>query len=76
MQDALAQEGDEGAQEELARRIGEYRDELAGFADTVENEAALDADAWNQMTFRLAEMRVELDRVIWEARLAALISGI
>jgi len=28
------------------------------------------------MTFRLAEMRVELDRVIWEARLAALISGI
>ncbi len=76
MEDALAQERDEGAREELARRIGEYRAELTGFADTIEGAGPLGAEAWNQMTFRLAEMRVELDRVIWEARLAALISGI
>lgn len=74
MEGALEAEGEQGAREELARRIAEYREELAGFADQVESGKPLGTDEWKRMTLRLAQMLVELDRVVWEARLSALIS--
>jgi len=73
---ALVEDEQQGASEELARRLAAYRTELSGFAEQVEGGEPLTPDAWHQMTARLAEMRAELDRVIWEARLAALISTI
>ncbi len=73
---ALAHDEQQGASEELTRRIAAYRTELSGFADQIEAGEPLPPDAWRQMTARLAGMRSELDRVIWEARLAALISTI
>jgi len=76
MQETLAQEREAGARDEMAGRINSYRQELAGFATGIEGGKPLGADAWKQMTFRLAEMRIELDRLVWEARLSALISSI
>jgi len=73
---AFGDEEQEGASEELARRVAGYRTELAGFAEQIDGGQPLSPDAWREMTARLAGMRSELDRVIWEARLAALISTI
>ncbi len=74
--EAFADDRQEGASDELARRIAGYRAELTGFAEQIDGGQPLGLDTWKQMTARLAGMRAELDGVIWEARLAALISTI
>jgi len=74
MQQAAAQEREAGAREVMAARIADYRKELEGFNASIHGGKPVGTDDWKQMTFRLAQMRGELDRLSWEARLAALIS--
>lgn len=70
------EEEQEGARAELDRRLAAYRAELAGFTDAVESGRPLGLDTWRHMTGRIASLGTELDGVIWEARLAALLSSI
>jgi hypothetical protein len=60
----------------LAERIVEYSAELDEFEQIVESDDAPSREVWTGMTARLGEIRQEVDRVIWEARLAGLISEI
>ena len=60
----------------LADRIKAYRAELAGFRQTLAAEAAPERSAWTEMTARLGDIRREIDRVIWEARLEGLLAEI
>lgn len=76
MEKLLDQEAEEGAREEFARRIAGFRADLAGYADSVESGKPLDVDTWKEMTTRMARMRSGLDRLVWEARLTALLSTI
>ncbi|MGD9495542.1 MAG: carbohydrate-binding family 9-like protein [Armatimonadota bacterium] len=72
----LGQESEAGAREELVRRIADYRAEVAGFAAVAASEQVMPPDRWIEMTRRLGELRVELERISWEARLAALLASI
>ena len=76
IEEAIKVEQDEATRAELARRLEAYQGELADVAAMVASDEPAAAEDWQRMTFRLGEIRLELDRVIWEARLAALISGI
>ncbi len=76
MDKLLDEESEEGAREEFARRIASFRADLAGYADSVESGKPLDVDTWKEMTTRMARMRSGLDRLVWEARLTALLSTI
>lgn len=76
IEEAIKVEQDEATRAELARRLEAHRGELAGFAAMVASTEPAPAADWQRMTFRLGEIRLELDRVVWEARLAALLSGI
>jgi len=69
-------EADPATKQELDRRIAEYRGELAGFGSAAAAEAALPPERWHEMTMRIGQLRGELHRILWEARLAALLSGI
>lgn len=60
----------------LADRIKAYRAELAGFRQTVGAPTAPERSVWTEMTARLGEIRREIDRVIWEARLEGLLTEI
>ncbi|MEA3402419.1 MAG: sugar-binding protein [Armatimonadota bacterium] len=71
-----AQEADVETQRELSSRIADYREELAGFEETATSDQPVPPHRWQEITQRLGAMRGELDRVIWEARLAALLSSI
>lgn len=73
---AIRVEQDEATRAELTRRLEAYRGELTGFAAMVASTEPAPAADWQRMTFRLGEIRLELGRVVWEARLAALLSGI
>jgi len=63
-------------QEALADRIKAYRAELAGFRQTLAGEAAPERSVWTGMTARLGDIRLEIDRVLWEARLEGLLAEI
>ncbi len=76
MEKLLEQENEEGARAEFAKRIADFRTELAGYADSVESGKSLDVDTWKEMTARMAQMSSGLDRMVWEARVAALLSTI
>jgi hypothetical protein len=52
-----------------------YRAELAGF-ERAASDPAVRPEQWQQMNHRVAEIGDELETVIWEARLAALLSGL
>ncbi|MGC9317240.1 MAG: sugar-binding protein [Armatimonadota bacterium] len=69
-------EADAATRRELSSRIAEYRDELADFEETATSYQAVPPQRWQEITQRLGAMRGELDRVIWEARLEALLSSI
>jgi hypothetical protein len=68
-------EADAGARKELGERIEAYREEMSGFERSAAG-GGLSAEQWREMNHRIAQMRMELTTVIWQARLAALISGI
>ena len=70
-----AAEADVPTREELGRRMAGYRAELAGF-ERAASDPAVRPEQWQQMNHRVAEIGDELETVIWEARLAALLSGI
>ncbi len=76
MEKLLDQENEAGAREEFAKRIAGFRADLAGYADQVESGKPLDVDTWKEMTTRMAQMRTGLDRLVWEARLTALLATI
>lgn len=76
LDEVRAAEADAGAREELARRIAAYREELAGFEAAIASDRSLPPEQWREMNHRVAQIRDELDEVIWEARLAAVISEI
>ena len=69
-------ETDPAARKELGRRIEDYRQELAGFEATATGDGAVTHEQWREMNHRIAQMRDELRTVIWQARLAALLSEI
>lgn len=60
----------------LADRIESYRAELANLRQTLAGEAVPERSVWTSMTARLGDVRQEIDRVIWEARLEGLLTGI
>lgn len=76
IEEAIEVEQDEGTRAELTRRLEAYRAELADFAAMVTANEPVAPEEWRRMTFRLGEIRLELNRVVWEARLAALLSKI
>lgn len=76
LEQARRGEGDAGARDELSRRIESYRAELAGFEATASGDEAVSPERWTQINHRIAQIRDELDTVIWEARLSALLSEI
>jgi len=69
-------EADAGTRDELGRRITAYREELAGFKQIVAGDEPVTPDHWRDMNHRVAQIRDELNTVIWEARLSALLSGV
>jgi len=71
-----AAEADAGAREELGRRIVAYRAEIAGFKQTAASDEPVAPEQWRDMNHRVAQIHGELNTVIWEARLSALISRI
>jgi len=71
-----AAEADAGAREELGRRIAAYREELAGFKQATVSDEPVTPEQWREMNHRVAQIQDELDTVIWEARVTALLSGI
>lgn len=73
---AIRVEQDAATRAELTRRLEAYQAELTGFEAMVASGQPVPAEDWQRMTSRLGEIRLELDRVVWEARLAALLSGI
>lgn len=76
LEEAIKVEEDEATRAELARRLEAYQGELKEFAALVASDRPVAREQWRRMTFRLGEIRLELDRVVWEARLAALLAGI
>jgi hypothetical protein len=69
-------EADAASRAELAERIAGYRAELAEFEATATGDATVSSERWREINHRIAQIRDELRTVIWEARLAALLSGI
>ena len=70
------QDADEKTRAELDRRLQGYRDEIAPFREQVAGRSSLDAAAWMKVDLRVEQLTRELDQVIWEARLTALLSSI
>lgn len=69
------QESDPAARAELGRRTAAYRSEIANLNRQIV-EAQMDAAAWARLDLHVTQLLRELDRVIWGARLAALLSAI
>ncbi len=69
-------ETNQATKQALAERIKAYRAELAGFRHALAAEVAPERSAWTEMTARLGDIRREIDRVIWEARLEGLLAEI
>lgn len=69
-------EADAAARKELARRIEDYRGELADFEATATDDEVVPREQWREMNHRIAQMRDELHTVIWQARVSALLSEI
>lgn len=74
--ETAAEEDDQATREELSRRIEAYRGEVADFRATAAGDEAVGRERWASMMLRLGQLRGELERVTWEARLTALLSGI
>ena len=66
----------EATKQALADRIKAYRAELAGFRQTLASRTAPERSVWTGMTARLGDIRREIDRVLWEARLEGLLAEI
>jgi len=67
---------DAATRAELEKRLRAYRAEIEPFQQQVETGASLDAAAWMKIDLRVDQLSRELGEVIWEARLAALLSSI
>ena len=71
---AQAKAPDDPAQAEVAKTVRSLRDRLATFR--ARSDQDLDADEWIQMDLELAAMAKNMDTLIWEARLRALLAEI
>jgi len=67
---------DAATRAELDKRLQAYRDEIRPFQQQVAEGSAIDAAAWMKIDLRVDQLTRELGEALWEARLAALLSGI
>jgi hypothetical protein len=73
---AQQQESDPKTKTELGKRIAACREQVRPFREQIAGKAAVDAAAWTRMEHRIAQLTGQLQQVIWDARLSALLSGI
>jgi hypothetical protein len=67
---------DAATRAELDKRLQAYRDEIKPFQQQVAKRSEIDAAAWMKIDLRVDQLGRELGQALWEARLAALLSGI
>lgn len=67
-------ETDPAAAAEIGRRVADYRDKLAGLRSP--EGTALDAATWARLDLSLQGMVGQLNKLVWEARLAALLNSL
>jgi len=72
-----AREGSPAARDELARRLADARQLVAPFRKRIAQAGAkLDAAEWTRMSVAMTRLGARLGELVWDARLAALLSGI
>jgi hypothetical protein len=67
-------EKDPAAAAEIGKRLEEYRAKLAGLKQ--QSAGKLDAAAWTRLDLGLQDLVGQLSRIVWEARLTALLNSI
>ena len=70
------EEQDAKAKQELDARIARFRQEVAAIRERVSADDIVDARAWTDVSLRTGTLTRELGGAVWEARLAALLSGL
>jgi Carbohydrate family 9 binding domain-like len=70
------EQADPATRSELGTRLRAYREETAPFREQAAAGAGMDAAAWMRIDLRVQQLSADLGQVLWEARLAALLSGI
>jgi len=67
-------ESDEAAAVEIARRLAEYSQRVTALKQGAEQP--LDAVTWTKLDLEIQKTVQELDSLLWDARLSALLSSI
>lgn len=62
--------------EEIERRLGQFENQVAVYRRTIESDKKIDAKEWVEMELELDKISRGLSELIWEARLAVLLSRI
>ena len=76
LQQVAGEQSDAATRAELEKRLTAYRDEIKPFQQQVAGGTGIDAAAWMKIDLRADQLTRELGQVLWEARLAALLSGL
>jgi len=68
------EEQDAAAAEEIGRRLADYAAKVADLQR--QSQGKLDAATWTRLDLSLQQIVGELNHIVWEARLTALLNGI